>query len=688
LAYLEQARDAVARYSWREAYQILAEADAGEGLEPEALEIFGDACWWLARIDDCINARERAHAGYLEAGNEPKAGMMCIRLAEDHFQRKADSVGRAWLSRAERLLAGHSNSVECGWLARLKAVIALEGKGDIDEALSLSQVTYEKAARAGNRDLQTLSLHDRGRAMVAKNLVDEGMDVMEEAMIDAVSGKLGALATGKIYCNMIDICEKLADYRRAGEWDQAARRWCKRVGNTSGFPGVCRVKRAEIMRIKGAWTEAEDEARRGCRELSDFPGYAAAGFMIIGEIRLILGDFPGAEKAFQQAHALGCDPQPGLALLRLAEGKHETARELIRSALDKNANRNLERARLLPALVEIALAQDEGDVAAGAAADLERIAEQYRSTVLRAVAAKARGRLALANGDVEDAVRQSFGAWKLFAEADAPFEAAQARVQLGQAYQRRGTPELARLEFQAAQHVFSRLGAERDLALTRSLLGEAVEPVTRRVVRAMMFTDIVRSTNLVDAIGDEAWNHLIRWHDHSLRSLFATHGGTENDHAGDGFFVEFPTAHAAARCAIDIQQTLSRHRASSGFAPEVRIGLHLAEVMEIDKSLKGLEVHKAARIAAFAGGGEILASVEIGQELPEGLMLSSPRRVHLKGFAESCEVAALVWNPEAAQGRQRASGQKPVHDAPQTGTIPHPDEPQPRYHNQKREVAQ
>jgi class 3 adenylate cyclase len=659
VVYLEQARDAISRYSWREAYQILTEADGGEGLGPEALEILGEALWWLARIDDCINARERAYAGYLEAGNELKAGLMCIRLAEDHFQRKLDAVGRAWLNRAERLLGDHPSSVEYGWLARLKAVIAFEGRGDIDESLKLSKITYETATHTSNRDLLALSRHDQGRAMVAKNLVNDGMNVMEEAMIDAVAGKLGALATGRIYCNMIDICEKLADYRRASEWDQAARRWCKRVGNESGFPGVCRVKRAEIMRVKGAWAEAEDEARRGCEELSDFPGYAATGFMIIGEIRLRSGDFPGSEKAFQQAHELGRNPQPGLALLRLAEGKHETARELIDSVLAHDLLLTLERARLLPARIEIAVALGDLNTAADAVKELEGIADQYQSTVLRAAAARAGGLLALAKGDLEGAERQSLCAWKLWTEADAPFEAAQARVQLGQAYQRRGAQELARLEFQAAQHTFARLGAARDLAVTKGFLGENIELSIQRVVRAMMFTDIVRSTDLIAAIGDDAWNHLVRWHDKTLRSLFATHGGTENDHAGDGFFVLFPTTAAAANCAIDIQQTLYRHRAESGFAPEVRVGIHSAEVTETDKSHTGLEVHKAARIAAHANGGEILASADVSRDLSSDFNFFQHRRVNLKGVADPCEIATLVWQPASTPRPSSATVENP-----------------------------
>ena len=643
MGYLEQAQDAMARHSWAEAYEILKEADAKAKLGPEAFEILGDAFFWLGRTDDRINARERAYAGYLEAASEQKAGLMCLRLAEDHFHRHADSVGRGWLSRAERLLSKNKNSVEYGWLARLKSVIAFDGRGDIDEALNLAKVTYETATRVGDRDLQVLSLHDQGRAMVAKNLVDEGMELMEEAMIDAVAGELGALATGKIYCNMIDICEKLADYRRASEWDQEARRWCKRVSNESGFPGVCRVKRAEIMRFKGAWVEAEGEAQRACKELSDFPGFAAGGLIIIGEIRLKSGDFSGAEKAFQQAHELGRDPQPGLALLRLAEGKHEIARELINAALDNDSLLTLERARLLPAQVEIALALDELDTAAGAVEELERIADQYQSPVLHATAAQASGMLALAKGNVDDSEDQMLRAYKLWAEEDVPYETALARVQLGLAYQKRGAQELARLEFQAAQRMFSKLGAARDLAVTTSLLGEEVEQSAKRVVRTMMFTDIVGSTSLIEAIGDEAWNHLVRWHDQTLRALFDKRGGTENDHAGDGFFVVFQTTAAAIDCAIDIQQTLHRHRAESGFAPQVRIGIHAAEVTETDESYTGLEVHKAARIAALAGGGEILARADVGRDLSADINLSSPRSVKIKGTVDSFEVVTVDW---------------------------------------------
>src|SRR2546422_9647944 len=150
-------------------------------------------------------------------------------------------------------------------------------------------------------------------------------------------------------------CEGLADYRRSREWSEGANRWCERQA-IDGFPGMCRVYRAEIIRLRGAWAEAEQEARRACEELREFNiGYAAAAFYEIGEIRLRMGDFAAAEEAFRQAHDLGRDPEPGLAMLRLAQGKQDAALKLINTALSDESRDRLRRARLLPALVDIPL---------------------------------------------------------------------------------------------------------------------------------------------------------------------------------------------------------------------------------------------------------------------------------------------------------------------------------------------
>ncbi len=635
------AQDAIDRHAWSEAFVLLTAADSKEDLSPEGLELLGLAAWWNADIEACIGARERAYAGFLEQANEARAGMMCLHLAEDHFHRLAASVGAGWLKRAERLLEKDPETLEYGWLARMQAVIAYEERGDIEGALERARVANDTGDRFDNGDLQALSLHDQGRIMVADGRVEEGLALMEEAMVGAVGGNLDATVTGRIYCNMIDTCERLADYRRASEWDEEARRWCERVGHDSGFPGICRVKRADLLRLRGAWTEAEAEARRACDELGNFLDFAGRGNWEIGEIRMRLGDFAGAEEAFQKAHELGHNPEPGRALLRLKEGDHEVARELLDQALN-DIHLPLDRARLLPAWVEILVAAGDFESAEEAASELQAVADEFNSVVLQGGAAHSRGLVALGRGRADEAVEHLREAWKLRSECELPYEAAQSRLSLGLAYRERGAEEIAKLEIEAARSSFERLGAEPDLRAATELLTHDETSMAVRTSKALMFTDIVGSTNLVETIGDEAWTHLIRWHDRTLRSAFEDHEGVENDHAGDGFFVVFPSASAAIGCAVDIQSRLHRHRNKEGFSPEVRIGIHCAEVMEAKGKHTGVEIHKAARIAALAGAGQILAS----REAAEGLgaeETGGSRSVSLKGIEEPVELVEIKW---------------------------------------------
>ncbi|HEX2259979.1 MAG TPA: ferredoxin [Actinomycetota bacterium] len=166
--------------------------------------------------------------------------------------------------------------------------------------------------------------------------------------------------------------------------------------------------------------------------------------------------------------------------------------------------------------------------------------------------------------------------------------------------------------------------------------------VSRRVMKTFMFTDIVKSTNLVEVLGDEAWMDLLRWHDETLRATFAAHRGEEVDTTGDGFFVGFDSPELAIACAVAIQRNLADHRRQHGFAPQVRIGLHASEAAQVGRNFRGKGVHEAARIAALAGGGEILASrVTVGTD--SGYSLSEPRTVTLRGISEPIEIVAINW---------------------------------------------
>jgi hypothetical protein len=239
---LEQGRRALGRHSWREAFEHLSAADASQGLSPEDLEGLAAAARYAGRIAECMAASERAYAAYLDAGNRRRAGFVALGLARDYLARRNPSVGKAWLSRGERLLEAEPESVEYGYLARMRGAMA----SDPEKALAYAQRTYEIGSRFGDADLMALGLNDRGRILIAKGQVAEGMALLDEATLPAVSGELGPLMTAIIYCNTIEACKELADYRRAGDWTDAAKRWCEREG-VAGFPGVCRVYRAGIM---------------------------------------------------------------------------------------------------------------------------------------------------------------------------------------------------------------------------------------------------------------------------------------------------------------------------------------------------------------------------------------------------------------------------------------------------------
>jgi class 3 adenylate cyclase len=644
---LEAGRDAVRRYAWHEAFEQLTAADGAEALAPEDLESLAASAWWTGRLDACIAARERAYAGHVEAGNQRAAAMVAMALAKDYYAKRAAAIGSAWVSRADRLLRDEPQSVEHGWLERLHGVIALEGMGDFAKALEHAERVYEIATRFGDRELLAIALHDQGRALVGEGQVDEGMALIDEATVAAVSDELSPLSTGVIYCNTITVCEELADYRRAGDWTDAAKRWCERQA-IAGFPGMCRVYRASIMRLRGAWGEAEQEARRASDELLDFNvGYAAEAFYEIGEVRLRMGDIAAAEEAFVQAHELGRDPQPGLAQLRLRQHNTEGAASCIEAALE-DESRDLHRARLLPTQVTVAIAAGDLERARTAATELEEIAARYGTDALRASSSCARSALALAEEDAAEAVRAAKHGLALWQGVDAPYEAAQARMLLAAAFEGRGNSENAVRELRSAASAFDRLAATLDARRARERLqalgaDAAAASGDGRATRTFVFTDIVRSTNLVEAIGDDAWTDLVRWHDQTLRALFAAHEGEEIDHAGDGFFVAFPNSGVAVECAVAIQRKLAEHRRAHGFAPQVRIGIHTAEASRHGAGYKGRGVHEAARISALADGGEIVASGETVAARKPRFPVSEPRQVNLKGIEAPVDVVSIDW---------------------------------------------
>jgi tetratricopeptide (TPR) repeat protein len=276
--HLIPARAAFARTAWREAYDGLRTADATDALEAEDLERLAEGAWSLSDGTASLRARERAYRKYLQRGAPRAAAWVALALAEDHFHRLARSVGQGWLRRAERHLEGLPDVPERGWLYRLKFVVALEAERKPHEAMEYADRALEIARRVGDTDLEALALQDRGRVLVVLGRVKEGMALIDEAMTAATAGELTPRTTGRAYCNMMSTCEQLGDVGRAAEWYDAAHSWSEPYPG-SGYPGICRVHRAGILRLRASLRKAEHEARRAADELVDFLADVAGGVL-------------------------------------------------------------------------------------------------------------------------------------------------------------------------------------------------------------------------------------------------------------------------------------------------------------------------------------------------------------------------------------------------------------------------
>lgn len=633
---LETARNAARRQAWREAYAAYPEADA-EMLEAVDLEQYGDAAWWSGKLDEAIALRERSYGAYLAAGERAAAARVALTLSWDHNGRGAFAVSRGWLASAERLLEGEPETSEHGFLALTKAVNSMFA-GDLDAAISGLDEAHALGKRLGDRDTEALALTAKGRALVTRGEVEQGLALLEEAT--AICGVLRPYATGLVYCMSISASQDIGDYRRAAEWTEVANRWCDEL-DVTGFPGACRIHRAEALRLRGDWPAAEAQAVAACEELHDFDRHiTASGYYELGEIRRRRGDFVGAEAAYRQANDLGRDPQPGLALLRLAEGKIEAAVAAIRRTLAELED-PLSRLRALPAQVEISLAAGDAKTARVAAQELERLVDSYkiggqRADAFDATVHYAWGRIELAERDLEAALkclRRSRDGWK---RVGAPYEVALARLQLGIAYRRSRDEHGANAELEAALTEFERLGAQLDAARTAELLGR----VSSR--RTFLFTDIVDSTRLVETLGDAKWRKLLARHDELVQEVVAERGGEVVKKTGDGFFLAFEQPRAAIEAAVAIQRAL----ADEIVAPDVRIGVHAGEAFRDGDASDygGQGVHAAARIGATAGAGEILVSKETLGGSESSYRASEPRSLELKGIAEPVEVVAVDWH--------------------------------------------
>jgi DNA-binding CsgD family transcriptional regulator len=474
VAEIEQGREFYAHRAWGDAYAALSAADREAALPADDLELLATTAYMLGREDEYFGALGRAHRAHLNAGKGLHAARCALWIGMNLAQRGEMGQAGGWLGRARRLVEREGREcVERGYLL-IPRMFEHEAMGDLSAAIATAAEAAAIAERFGDVDLLALAVHSQGHLLVSAGHVKDGLALLDESMVAVTTGELSPIVSGIVYCGVIIGCQAAFDVRRAQEWTAALAAWCREQPDMVAFTGRCLVHRTEILGLRGAWMEALEEARRAVERCLESQNRRAAGqaAYLQGDLHRLRGGFAAAEQAYREASGHGREPQPGLALLRLAQGNVDAASAAIQRALGETRDRP-GRAALLPAVVEIAVAAGDIEAAQRACLELHEIAAGYEGGLLDAAILYARGSVDLAQGDPEAALmvlRRALQAWQ---ELDAPYEAARTRLLIARACLALGDDETAVMEREAARDVFATLGAAPDIAALDAQAGDA-----------------------------------------------------------------------------------------------------------------------------------------------------------------------------------------------------------------------
>jgi len=476
---IDRGRAAFAGRQWRTAYEQLSAADSETSLEPADLERLATAAYLVGQDDRAVTLWTRVHHDWIDRGDVQRAAYWGYWLSFIQLLNGEPAQATGWLARAQRIDKARPEAGAVKGYGEVLSGLLVMGSGDTAAAIARFDAAVALAERFDDADLLALALLGQGQALTMQHAIAEGTARLDEAMLGITAGKVSPVLGGIVYCAVILTCQRIFDLARAREWTRQLDIWCAAQSDLTPFRGQCLVHRSQILQARGDWSGALDEAARARDHLAG-RSEAVVGRACYqqGELHRLRGEFDAAEKMFRDADRYGCEPQPGVSLLRLAMGEADAAAAAIRVAVDAAVDvpgpaGGLSRPGLLGPLIEILLALGDAAGARKAADELAGIAAKMNTSYLAAMSAHGNGAVLLAEGETQAAQARLREAWMLWQQLEMPYESACVRVLLGQVCRRLDDRETARMHFDAARVVFERLEAAPALAQLERLTAGA-----------------------------------------------------------------------------------------------------------------------------------------------------------------------------------------------------------------------
>lgn len=446
---LQEGRAALAEGSWEKAREILEESVRIHE-SAEALEELAWACWWMNDIPAVFDVRARAYQAFIDRDDKRGASRTASWLGLDCLELSGEfAVANGWFQRAESLLEGDLRCKEYAIITNLKANLAFRAEHNAEKALVLLEQSHSLARSLNEMEPQMMAEALKGFILVTEGRVTEGMMLLDEATVMALSESSGDIrSVTTTCCFLIDACNRIRDYERADQWCARVKEICKRWRHRAVF-ATCRTQYAAVLLWRGEWKEAEEELLAAIGELKAFrPASVNAALVRLADLRRRQGRWSDASGILDQIKSHWMK-QLICAELAFDRGFYEDAWQAAEKFLRQiPSHEKTERIAGVELLLRICLQLGKTEEAVAALAELQGIEEGIATPPLTAARLQAEGMLERARKDYPAARRHLEDAIDMYEQLASPFEASRARLALADVLSALGQRRQAESELQ------------------------------------------------------------------------------------------------------------------------------------------------------------------------------------------------------------------------------------------------